>query len=143
MLLSPPSGGNEGENEMFTPQSFPSQPSLLTSHAGSHELVPQSKTPAHISVYSNSDEILTLPSKNETSSQEATEVDLTFVVGLIDAALRLTIHKTPYRLMSGVELKESDFKQRLHKAVPVLWSPGYLQVRISVPNSYTALLHIS
>ena len=56
------------------------------------------------------------------------------ILGLVDAAFRLSIHDKPQKLQKGIRIKDPVFNARLSEVVPSLWSPGYAAV--SIPRGF-------
>jgi hypothetical protein len=50
------------------------------------------------------------------------------ITALVDAVLRLSIEKKPWRLRQGIRVESNSVQSRLSEISPALWSPGYLQV---------------
>ena len=59
----------------------------------------------------------------------AAHIDIEDIANLTDAAIRMSMCKTPLRLPSDIKRLSSSFSHYLADVAPVLWSPGYCQVR--------------
>ncbi|OCL09306.1 hypothetical protein AOQ84DRAFT_24256 [Glonium stellatum] len=62
----------------------------------------------------------------DSTVEQRSELDFSQIMELLDAAIRITICRNPWKISSGVKVKRSNFSASLAEAAPSLWSPDYL-----------------